>query len=244
MNRNGVGCVFSIGFRVIVIAFVGVFFPFLSFAYCNQPEPTVACQFLNSDAVFIGTVFATRDEPQRAKGDVSAQGWIYTLEVERLFRGPSTPTIEVYTENASARMPLDTEKRYLLFASRYHGRLEIVGCGNSALVSDAKKSIEALEKIKIPEDAVIEGRISFSGIPDTGPHTPGIVIIVRGNGGTFRAVSNAEGWFHLHVPPGKYSAKVQMSHGVTATSYDLSYDDPDHFVARAGHCSGLQFRAN
>jgi hypothetical protein len=241
VKNNDVQIALSAVFRVLVIAFVGVFFPFPIFAYCNQPEPTARCEFLNSTAVFVGTVTSTRDEPGR--GPTDNDGWIYTLTVQRRFRGAPSNTIEVYTENASARFPLDNGKQYLLFAFRSQGRLQIFGCGNSALLSDAKKSVEIIEKIKIPEDALIEGRISFSGMPDTGAHTPGIVIIIRGDGGTFRAVSDSDGWFHLHVPPGKYSARAQKIHGTTATSYDLSYDNPDHFVARAGHCSGLQFRA-
>ena len=244
MNRNGFPRVLSAVLELVVIALAGVILPLPCLAYCNQPEPTVACQFLNSDAVFIGTVFATREEPQRAKDDASADGWIYTLTVERLFRGPGSKTIEVYTENASARFPLDNGKQYLLFASRYHGRFEIVGCGNLALVSDAKKSIQELEKMKIPEDAVIEGRIGFGEIPDAVGHKPRMVIIVSGDGGTFKRVSDSDGWFHLHVPPGKYSARVQKTRGLTATPFDLSYDNPDHFVARKGHCSGLQFHAN
>jgi hypothetical protein len=225
-----------------VVVLIGIFLPCTSFGVCFQPEPTVRCEFLNSDAVFIGTVISTRDEP--ARGRVDNDGWIYTLMVERRFRGASSKTIEVYTENASARFPLDNGKRYLLFAFRSQGRLQIIGCGNSALIASAQSSIRTLETLKIPTDAVIEGRISFSGIPDTGVHTSGIVIIVRGDGGTFKAVSDSDGWFHLNVPPGKYSAKPQSIHGMTVTPYDLSYNNPDHFVARRGHCSGLQFRAD
>lgn len=231
-------------FRAVLIAFVGVFLPLASFGVCSRPDPTVRCEFLNSTAVFTGTVISTRDEPARGTRPDDNDGWIYTLTVQRRFRGSFSNTIEVYTENASARYPLDNGKQYLLVAFRYRGRLQILGCGNSALLSDAKKSIELLEKIKIPEDAVIEGRISFSGMPDTGAHTAGILIVIKGDGGTFRAITDSDGWFHLHVPPGKYSATVRNVHGITASSYDLSYDNPDQFIARKGHCSGLQFLAN
>jgi hypothetical protein len=228
--------------KVIVVASIGVLFSVPTSGFCYQPDPTLRCEFLNSDAVFIGTVISTRDEP--ARGNDDTDGWIYTLTVERLFRGPSSKTIEVYTENASARVPLTNGKQYLLFASRFHRRLKIVGCGNSALASGAKNSIQALEKIRIPKDALIEGRIGFGETPDADGHKPRMVVIVSGDGGTFRAVSGTDGWFHLHVPPGKYSAKVRKLRDLTAAPFDLSYDNPDPFVARAGHCSGLQFHAD
>ena len=244
MKKNRVQVVLFTLFKVVVIASVGILLPPVSLGVCSQPEPTVRCEFLNSAAVFVGTVISTRDEPAPSTRPDDNDGWIYTLTVQRRFRGAFSNTIEVYTENASARFPLDNGKQYLLFAFRYRGRLQIVGCGNSALFSGARKSIEVLEKIKIPEDAEIEGRISFSGMPDTGAHAAGIVIIIKGDGGTFRAVTDSDGWFHLHVPPGKYSAIVRNAHGMTASSYDVSYDNPDHFVARKGHCAGLQFLAN
>jgi hypothetical protein len=230
--------------KLSLFAFAGAFIPFTCFGVCSQPDPTLRCEFLNSSAVFVGTVYATREEPQRVKEDISAEGWIYTLTVEKIFRGTSSKTIEVYTENSSARLPLDLGKQYLLFASKRHGRLEIVGCGNSALLSGASKSIQELEKIKIPEDALIEGRIGFGEMPDVGEHKPRMVIIISGDGGTFRTVSGSDGWFHLHVPPGKYSAKVQNTRDLKATPFDMSFDNPDHFVARKGRCSGLQFHVD
>ncbi len=244
MAKNRVQYVLFRLSRVALVAFVVIFLPLAGFGVCSRPDPTVRCEFLNSTAVFIGTVISTREEPARSTRPDDNDGWIYTLTVQKRFRGAFSNTVEVYTENASVRFPLDNGKQYLLFAFKYRGRLQIFSCGNSAPVSDAKKSIELLEKVKIPEDAVIEGRISFSGMPDTGAHTAGILIVIKGDGGTFRTITDSNGWFHLQVPPGKYSATVRNVHGMTASSYDLSYDNPDQFVARKGHCSGLQFLAN
>ncbi len=205
-----------------------------------QPEPTVSCEFLNSEAVFVGAVISTQSEPSQGE---YTDGWLYDLTVQELFRGPQTNTIEVFTGNDSARFPLELGKQYLLFASTYEGRLVITCCGNSALASDAQATIERLRGIVVPQDALIEGRISFSGIPDTGAHTPGIRVVIRGGGRTFSATSDRNGWFHLHVPPGKYTAKVHQTPHWTIEAYDLSYDDPNDFQARAGHGTGLEFRA-
>jgi hypothetical protein len=228
--------------RLIVLAGAFLYATLPSFAYCPQPDPTVACEFLNSDAVFVGTVISARAVPPRGAADLD--GWLYRLTVQELFRGPRTRTIEVFTENSSGRFPLEVGKTYLLFADKLDGRLTITNCGNSALQSKAQKAIRELHGLVIPQDAVIEGRISFSGIPDSETHIPGIQVIIRTDGRTFKATSDQEGWFHLHVPPGKYSAEVQQIPHWNIAPSSNSCDDPNHFDARKGHCSGLQFVAN
>jgi hypothetical protein len=174
-----------------------------------------------------------------SRGDASPDGWFYTLSVQKTFRGSSSKTIEVYTENANARFPLEVGKQYLLFANKFRGRFEITSCGNSASLSDAKDSVAALEGLVIPDDALIEGHLSLSR-KDRGAQTENVVVVIRGYGGTFKAVSDSDGWFRLHVPPGKYSATVQQTAGPTFIPSNDSVDNPEHFVARKGHCSGLQ----
>jgi len=216
-----------------------LFFTTPAFGFCFQPNPSVSCEFLDSDAVFVGKVISIRAVP----GGQFTDGWYYRLQVEQRFRGPRAATIEVYTGNDSGRFPLQLGHQYLLFATAYKDRLEIADCGNSALFSEAKGAIRELEKLKIPKDARIEGRISFSGIPGNGPHESGVYVVIRGKGRTYSAISNRDGWFRLHLPPGQYSATAQQIPHWSIIPYDLSYDDPEHFVARKGHCSGLQFVA-
>ncbi len=217
-------------------------FPTLpSFGFCPQPDPTVVCEFLNSDVVFVGEVISARAVPPRG---AELDGWLYDLTVQESFRGPRTRMIEVFTENSSGRFPLDVAKKYLLFANELDARLTITSCGNSALLSKAQEAIRELHRVGIPKDAAIEGRISFSGIPDSGTHALGIQVIIRGDGRKFKVTSDREGWFHLHVPPGQYSAEVQQIPHWKIAPYDLSYDNPSHFDARKGRCSGLQFIAN
>ena len=91
---------------------------------------------------------------------------------------------------------------------------------------------------------MIEGRISFSGIPDDGTHVAGFRVVVRGQGKKYTATSDENGWFHLRVPPGEYSAEFEENPPWKITPYDLSFDWPMRFIARKGHCSGLQFQAN
>jgi hypothetical protein len=220
-----------------------------TFGFCFEPQPTVACEFLDSQAVFVGTVISTETTPSNGYFD---EGWTYELNVQKLYRGPNTKTIKVFTANNSARFPLDNGQKYVLFVSMEQGRLVVYGCGNSALFSRAQETIKQLDKLKIPNDAEIEGRISFeveggtyfSRSPNTSAHVNRVHVVITSHQKTYTATTDREGWFHLRVSPGAYSADVQPIAHWTIHPFDLSIDDPDHFEARKGHCSGLQFVAS
>jgi len=72
-----------------------LFFANPAFGFCFQPNPSVTCEFLDSDAVFAGKVIQVRT--------VAGEGWYYKLHVLQLFRGPRTEVIEVYTGDDSGR---------------------------------------------------------------------------------------------------------------------------------------------
>jgi len=233
----------STGTRLSVLALALAWvclFPFRAASgACMMPVPTVACEFLNSDAVFVGTVVLVRTAP--ARGD-EYDGWIYDLTVQQLFRGPHTKTIQVFTENSSGRFPLKLGARYLIFAYEYDARLEISNCGNSSLISAAGPALRALRKVQIPGDAVIEGNISFSGIAKRSARLSGIRIAARSNATIVHAVSNREGWFRLHVPPGTYSLDIEQTSDSTIVPFGIT-QDPSHFEAVAGRCVGLRLTA-
>jgi len=105
--------------------------------------PSVAADFADTEAVFVGKAVAAQDAPVLC-GD---GGWTYLLDVKRVFRGNLGKTIEVSTENNSGRYPLEVGKEYLLFAKRACGALMIYGCEYSAPVEEAAPTILQLEQI-------------------------------------------------------------------------------------------------
>jgi hypothetical protein len=149
--------------RLAALAFALLLSTLKSFGWCPPPGPTVACDFLNSDAVFVGKVISTRVVSTLGE---EIDGWLYDVRVQELFRGPRTKTIEVFTENTSGRFPLEVGKQYLLFAAEFDGRLTIDCCGNSAELPEAQAAIRDLHGLKIPKDAAIEGRVSRSGMEE------------------------------------------------------------------------------
>lgn len=213
-----------------------------AFGFCLQPHGSVACDFLNSDAVFTGRVISVRSVQWET--DDATNDYDYRLSVLQLFRGPHEKIIEVYTANDSGGYYLDVGKEYLIFASSNNEkRLEISNCDDSAPLSEAEDIISQIEKIAVPRDAIVEGQVALYQIPaDQG--LAGAQIVIRSGGKTYTTTTDEKGWFRIHVPPGAYSAEVKATPAHPITNYDLSYDGPGRFAVKAGRCAGLQFVAN
>ena len=232
-----------------------------TYGYCFQPYPTVRCEFLNSDAVFVGTVLSVRVVPPGAKPIPSVpiafsgiDGWVYELSVKEMFRGPHVKKISVFTTNDEARVMLKKGEVVLLFAwdanranaltetAEFDSQFEIFNsCGNSALASKAQRAIQELHTMEVPEDAEVEGRVS---VENTDAPLSGIKVVIRGDGKSFLSSTDRDGWFHIQVPPGDYSAEVMSDPSWTIAPSGATADDPAHFTAQKGRCSGLQFFAN
>jgi hypothetical protein len=119
-------------------------------------NPTVAAEFKEAPLVITGRVTAARkiSEPDDPEG----YAWtVYSVQVLEVFKGTPQPTIQLTSENTTARFPMDTGKTYLLFV-RQSSMVEMAGqerlptnfidnCGNSAAVEDAKSSIKAVRRL-------------------------------------------------------------------------------------------------
>ena len=217
-----------------------LFFATPASGFCFQPHPSVACDFLNSDAVFTGKVVHVRAV---ADTEGFTDGWYYELQVLQLFRGPHGSVIEVYTGNDTGRYPLELGEKYLIFAYIYEKKLEIDNCGDSAPLSEAKNTINQIEKVAVPKDAIVEGQVALHQIPSE-QGLAGVQILIRGGGKSYTATTDDNGWFRIHVPPGAYSAEAKSTPAHLIINYDLSYDGPDRFAVKAGRCADLQFVAN
>jgi hypothetical protein len=227
------------GISALAIAAL-VVHPVSASAVCPRPHPPVCAEFFHSDAVFIGTVASVRY--QEEAGD---SGWVYELNVTKLFRGSPQPVIRVFTEDASERFPLEKGHTYLLFAHAFPGGLEIDSCGNSVELAQAGNTLYDLERVlrEIKSRAgggYLNGRVVESA--DTEAGVEDISFAVRNGVTSYIAVTGKDGWFHLRLPAGKYTVEPQTSSWLVS-SYDLSYDRPDNVAVHEGDCAELQFLA-
>jgi hypothetical protein len=200
-------------------------------AVCPVPAPKACNEFFKSDAVLIGRVESERAIDE--EGDFVA-GWLYRVRVSRSLRGTPASSVEIFTENASARLRLSVGKDYILFASRGDaGRFDVDSCGSSGLVDAKADVIEMLKQIP-SQPSSIEGEILHAGDRNGSGGIPQVRVRIEGEDGTVRlATSGADGTFRIEVPPGTYRVEPESEHLVR---FDLSYGDPAHLVVEPGQC--------
>jgi hypothetical protein len=210
-------------------------------AVCPQPHPRICAEYFHSDVVFTGTVTSVRNAP---KGVTDPEGWFYRLKVTKSYRGPAQGFIEVFTGNDSGGFPLEKGHSYLLFGYKAERVLTIDNCGDSAELSEAGKTIAEIERAmaatKSASGGDIGGRVLVYG--DTAG-VNGIKVVATGHGRKYAGVTDENGSFHIHVPPGRYVVWPETSKWIV-TPYDLSYDNEDHVVVQRGGCAELQFLAS
>lgn len=212
-------------------------------SFCQQPNPPRVCaEFFVADAVLTGKVISVRYLPQGLPGH--DPGWLYGLKVLRMYRGPAQAVVKVYTENNSARLPLEKNRTYLLFAYRADRILEIYGCGNSSGLSRAGAALKQIDEVLKHEESHsggnIGGRVELAEgkVADMA----GIRVTAQGGSGIYHALTDSSGQFAVQVPAGTYSLRAESS-AWNVSPYDLSFNRPDNVVIHDGGCAELQFLA-
>jgi hypothetical protein len=234
-------CYFSL--RPNQLRFASVFFllcfgmvwPRLLSASCPVPVIRATGEFFKANIVFTGTVISIR--PVLVTDD-DPGGWFYRVRADEIFRGPVRDEFTVYTEDSDVRFPLEKHKKYLLFAYGRRPRLEIDSCGNSALLSDARGSLERLRKLRNRQQpSEIEGWVAAE---TGGIDVSGVVVTITGRSRTYTATTNKDGWFHFKAPPGRYKVDF-TSKEYYLNGADYFWYDPNHFFLHQGECASLQF---
>jgi Carboxypeptidase regulatory-like domain len=214
--------------RALAGAMIMIALPTFGYGFCPQPPPKVCNEFFRSDVVLVGVVESERAVQDK---DGEIEGWFYSVGVRRLFRGPSQDPVMVYTENASARLPLRVGREYLLFGTG------IDSCGHSGLASESADSIRAIERL--PKSATtVEGVVTSNA----STAVAGLRFRVQSDSGmAYSAITNSVGAFRVEVPPGRYSVVSEAS---TVVPFDISVDDPSGFALERGQCGQVAFVKN
>jgi hypothetical protein len=202
-------------------------------AYCPALTPKVCSTFFRSDAVFLAKVLS---ETRVVSDDDFIEGWRYRVRVKRSFRGATSGTVEVYTENTSARRPLNVGRDYLLFADMAKGRLLIASdCGPASDESRTAANVREIESLSRRTSATVEGEVRTTA---SGSGVAGIPIVISGMGQTHRTTSGVHGGFRVVLPPGQYQVAVDPA---VAVPYDLNRIDESNLNLRPGECAQLLY---
>ncbi len=111
--------------------------------------PQVAQEAAAASGVVVAEVTQAellREDPADPDGITAT---LYVLKVLRTVRGALPPGLALYSENTSARFPMEVGGRYLLFLSRDRNyRYFVDACGNSGLLSQRQQALRALDGAK------------------------------------------------------------------------------------------------
>lgn len=229
---------------VILTAGIGLYST-ASDAFVPVPRAMACMLYFRSDAVFTGEVISVKENQHTDAGEKVVDGWFYTLKVLRSYRGADAPTIQVYTSNDSGRLPLTAGKKYLLFAEKDEGTLTIADDDISGEIKVSKQALKGLERIlarKAGEGGDVFGRVTEEEFSDSEGGIGGIHVNVKGPAGSASAVTNKNGWFHVHVAAGDYSATASAPN-LVFESQDIAWEDSDNFQVPDGGCAEIQIQA-
>lgn len=210
-------------------------------AVCRLPQPRRVCQeYFAEPVIVVAKLVRSRHVDAIHPGGVD--GTYYSMQSSGHVKGNILRRFQVYEENSSGRATFEWKRgeTYLLFL-RYsqedHG-WEFDGCGNSALMSNAKTTIDQISWIKnSPSAQVIEGEIaSEESLPSS------VVVKVVGEGKT-RTVAVENRRFRLRVEPGAYVV-TPVQPGWNFQADEFSYDDPQKLKLAAGQCAQIRFQAS
>lgn len=212
-------------------------------AFCPEPNPPRVCtEFFRANAVFVGTVTSI---VEKQDADGFTDGWVYSLQVDKDYRGAEHSPIEVFSPNDSGRFPMQKGRTYVLFPIRSDETFQIYGCGNSSEVTDAKDTLNQLgqivKKMRTDSGGDIGGQIN-SGT-GSGHGVGGIRVTARGNGRTYSTVTNSKGKFHIRVPAGSYTIHAKADKWAVNPE-DISYESPEHVEIYNAGCADLVFSAS
>lgn len=211
------------------------------------------CEYLHSDAVFVGKVLKTT----RVKHPMEKNSWTlgYSMQfaVEESLRGSVGKEITVETGNGGGDCgtPLEPGKKFLIFAYKERdGKLWTGMCsGNRPLTGDSRfdKVIDDYRQMITPGTGIIFGRIGivkplWHGDELGGSRsTPlgGIIIRAKSEKSEFTTKTLEDGTFEFaHISNGKYTISPQIPSGT-----DYSHEYPQNYEAevRDGQCKNVSF---
>lgn len=207
--------------------------------FCSVPQPRLVCaEYFANRLVVEATLVQTRalhdaDDPE----GISA--YVYTLRLNRAFRGKAGATLRIYEGNDSGRATFRwlRGKEYLLFLT-YAPRQKawiLDGCGNSGPLSGASMALAEIAAIRVAHGGgLIQGVTSEQALSTS---IPGVRVEAEavGKAGRYEATTDEKGEFRIEVPAGQYVVRT-VTNGFAKA--DISYDDS--LDIQPGGCAQLQ----
>ncbi|MBZ5546987.1 MAG: hypothetical protein LAO22_03355 [Acidobacteriia bacterium] len=225
------------GMRVILCVVFSVALPFSTYAVCNAPQPRMVCaEYFKEEATVIAKLIRITHHAPKDTHDY----YVYELRVQKKIKGQIPSVFEIWEENSSGRAGFEWRKdeSYLLFLSYSkdeHAWL-LDGCGNSAPLKEAGRTLAAIERMQKASHGGVIQVVVADGIPGT-------TVVATSREKSYRGRVNSERECRIRVPEGHY--KVSISEPGWSFSTDFfSYEKPEDVEIRNGSCAQIQLEAS
>ncbi len=206
-------------------------------AFCFAPQLRVSDEYFISDLVLTGMVTASRNivDPEDPEGWT---GTFYTVQVDTVYRGNAPKSLQVYSENSTARFPMEEHKLYVLFIDKGPDKNWTVdNCGNSGVVALIPATMKQLKQLPLRNSYVYGDVYSFGPTGKCGP----MRLTIHSKNVKKTTTVEADCSFQLEAPPGDYQASLVWK-GSEVPADGLTYKDVYCFVVPKGGSAGIAFR--
>jgi hypothetical protein len=114
-------------------------------AQCQSDRISLNQELHNAGSTMVATVQAAVPVPDSS---FHMDGIDYIVHVDRVIKGRliDRDVVDIFSENSSAKFPMQTGKQYLLFVHRNYNTYEVDNCGNSGLLQAS--NIDSIAKLK------------------------------------------------------------------------------------------------
>lgn len=206
-------------------------------AFCFAPQLRVSDEYFISDLVLTGTVTASRNIVDPTDPE-SWTGTFYTVQVNTVYRGNAPKSLEVYSENSTARFPMEEHKLYVLFINKDPDKnWGVDNCGNSGEVALSASTMMRLKQLPLRHSYVYGEVFSYDSSFKCGP----MRLTIHSKDFTKTTSVKDDCSFHLETPPGDYRASLKWK-GAEVPANGINYKDVYCFTLPKGGSAGLAFR--
>lgn len=231
--------------KLFLIIILITFFSGSASAICQQPAPKL-CNVLFSNNLTVHAKvlkiknIIDKDDPE------GLAGWLYYLDVIKVFRGKTGKKLVVRSENTTSRVLLKKGKEYIVFASKSHdGGFNIWNYCEGVQDVDgeiySRKMELKIKQLLNEKTSSIEGEVCDKNWN----LSSGAVLTVIGNGVSQNVTVDKNGLFSVKVEPGTYQILIPKNLHVTTYSYnviDPLSDEIKPLSLVAGQCVQIQLQ--
>ncbi len=217
--------------------------PQSALAICRLPAAKLCQVLFDSDIAFHGRVLKVVPIINKTDDPDGLEGWLYEVDVIKLYRGTAFKRVTIKSENSSGRLLLTAGRDYILFgAATAEPRVFEAwnNCeGNQGIDGEpfSKALAKDIDNALASKTSSVEGEVRDR----KWVLEKSVPIKIAGNGVERTVVTDQSGRFQLTVSPGQYQLTAPTAYQETSYSYYGVPESPIFLLP--GQCAQIQLQS-